>query len=90
MDPEMKKRIDAILARVKEPETLRSVGDLNLVRRVRYSPRNKLFELFMDIADARSSCFVCGTVALTIRRTIERELQEAFGRDFPGCRVRFS
>jgi metal-sulfur cluster biosynthetic enzyme len=90
MDPEMQRKIDAILARVKEPETLRSVGDLNLVKRVRYSPGSNLFELFMDIANPRSSCFVCGVVTANIQRTIERELQEAFERDFPGCRVTFS
>ena len=62
MDPETQKKIDAILARVKEPETRRSVGDLNLVKRVRYSAREHAFELFMDIANPRTSCFVCGVV----------------------------
>lgn len=90
MDPEMQGKIDAILARVREPETLRSVGDLNLVKRVRYSPGSHLFELFMAVGTGRTSCFVCGVVTATIQRTIERELQEAFAQDFPGCRVIFS
>lgn len=90
MDPETRRKIDAILARVKEPETLRSVGDLNLVKRVRYSPGSNLFELFMDVATPRSSCFVCGVVTATIQRSLERELKEAFEQDFPGCRVMFS
>ena len=90
MDPEMQKKIDAILARVKEPETRRSVGDLNLVKRVRYSSGANRFELFLDIANPHSSCFVCGVVTATIQRSIERELQEAFAQEFPGCRVTFS
>lgn len=90
MELETQKKIEAILARVKEPETYRSVGDLNLVKRVRYSPGSNLFELFMDIAAPRSSCFVCGLVTSTIQRTLERELKEAFEQDFPGCRVIFS
>ena len=87
MDPEMQKKIDAILARVKEPETLSSVGDLNLVKRVRYSTSENAFEIFLDIDNPRTSCFVCGVVTATIQRTLERELREAFEQDFPGCRV---
>ncbi|MBP1778815.1 MAG: hypothetical protein H6Q86_4826 [candidate division NC10 bacterium] len=90
MDPEMRKKIDAILARVKEPETRRSVGDLNLVKRVRHSPGSNAFEVFMDIATPRGGCLVCGIVTNTIRGTIERELKDAFEQDFPGCRVFFS
>jgi metal-sulfur cluster biosynthetic enzyme len=90
MDPEMRKKIDAILARVKEPETRRSVGDLNLVKRVRYSASRQTFELFLDIANPRTSCFVCGIVTTTIQRTLERELQEAFEQEFPGCSVIFA
>jgi metal-sulfur cluster biosynthetic enzyme len=90
MDPEMRERIDAILARVQEPETLRSVGELGLVKRVRYSPGLTLFEISLDIANPRSTCFVCGVVTATIQRSIERDLQEAFAQEFPGCRVQFS
>ena len=90
MEPEMRGKIDAILARVKEPETRRSVRDLSLVRRVRYSASRHTFELYLDVGTARSSCFTCGIVTATIQRTIERELQEAFEQDFPGCQVLFS
>jgi metal-sulfur cluster biosynthetic enzyme len=86
----MQKKIEAILARVKEPETSRSVGDLNLVKRVRYSARANAFEVFMDIDASRSSCFVCGLITATIQRSIERELREAFEQDFPGCSVTFA
>jgi metal-sulfur cluster biosynthetic enzyme len=90
MDPEMQRRIDTILARVKEPETLRSVQDLNLVRRVRYSPSLHQFEVFMGIGNPRSTCLVCGVVTAAIQRSIQRELEEAFAQEFPGCRVQFS
>jgi len=90
MDPETQSKIDAILARVKEPETRRSVGDLSLVKRVRYSASEHAFEVFMDIANPRASCLVCGVVTATIQRSIERDLQGAFEQEFPGCRVLFS
>jgi metal-sulfur cluster biosynthetic enzyme len=86
----MQTKIDAILARVKEPETRRSVGDLNLVERVRYSSQRNAFEVFMNVSNPRSTCFVCGLVTATIQRSIERELREAFEQEFPGCSVMFS
>jgi metal-sulfur cluster biosynthetic enzyme len=89
MDPEMRQKIDSILARVKEPETRRSVGELNLVKRVRYSASEQTFEVLLDIANPRTSCFVCGIVTATIQRTIERDLKKAFVQDFPGCSVSF-
>jgi metal-sulfur cluster biosynthetic enzyme len=90
MDAEMQKKIEAILAGVKEPETLRSVAELGLVRRVRYSPSANTFEVFTDIDNPRTSCFVCGLVTATIQRSIERELHKAFEQQFPGCQVTFS
>jgi metal-sulfur cluster biosynthetic enzyme len=90
MDPEMRARIDSVLARVKEPETRRSVAELNLVKRVRYSASEQAFEVLLDVANPRTSCSVCGIVTATIQRTIERELQEAFAQEFPGCRVIFA
>jgi metal-sulfur cluster biosynthetic enzyme len=90
MDETMRRTIDGILARVKEPETLRSVGDLNLVKRVRYSANQHAFELFLDIATPRTSCIACGVVTTTIEQSIRRELKEAFQQEFPGCSVLFA
>jgi metal-sulfur cluster biosynthetic enzyme len=90
MDEPMRKTIDGILERVKEPETLRSLADLSLVKRVRYSAAAHTFEIFLDVSTPRTSCFVCGVVTASIQKSIERELTEAFTQDFPGCQVIFS
>jgi len=90
MDERMRQAIDGILARVTEPETLRSVGELNLVKRVRYSASLRTFEIVLDIATPRAACLVCGVVTAAIEQSIRRELAEAFRQEFPGCEVIFS
>jgi hypothetical protein len=65
------------------------VADLSLVARVRYAEARQEFQIFMNIAQPRSGCLVCGLVTATIQRSIQRELQEAFEQAFPGCRVLF-
>jgi metal-sulfur cluster biosynthetic enzyme len=86
----VQRKIDSVLQRVKEPETLRSIGELNLVRRVRYSQSEKRLIVFMDIADPRSTCMVCSLVTEHLRSSIQRELQREMEREFPGFTVEIS
>ncbi len=84
MTEEMKSKIDAILESVREPETLRSVSSLNLVRKVSCSDAQKRIIVETDITAPKTACFVCGVVTETIRESIIRELQEEFEKAFPG------
>jgi len=86
----VQRKIDSVLQRVKEPETLRSIGELNLVRRVRYSESERHLIVFMDIADPRSTCMVCSLVTEQLRSSIQRELQREMEQEFPGFTVEIS
>lgn len=81
---EMADKFEAILRRVKEPETELSVSELNLVKRISYSETEKKFLIVMDIANPKFPCLTCGVVTEQIRRTIERCLREEFMKEFPG------
>ncbi|MCA1951159.1 MAG: hypothetical protein LDL24_11345 [Treponema sp.] len=84
---EMADKFEAILRRVKEPETELSVAELNLVKRISYSESEKKFLIVMDIATPRFPCLTCGVVTEQIRSTIERRLREEFLKEFPGYAV---
>ncbi len=85
---EMADKFEAILKRVKEPETELSVSELNLVQRISYSETEKKFLIYMDIASPRNfPCFTCGVVTEQIRSSIERRLREEFMKEFPGYEV---
>ncbi|MFQ3620206.1 MAG: hypothetical protein SNJ78_04570 [Spirochaetales bacterium] len=79
----MKKKIDKVLEQVKEPETFRSVADLNLVQKVTYSASENKLLVYLDIAEPRHPCFVCGVVTETIRKSISRDLKTEFEKEFP-------
>ena len=87
MAPDMKGRIDRILEIVKEPESGRSVSDLNLVSRVTYSEKESKLLVVTDIGTPRSTCAVCGVVTEHIRQSIMRDLLEAFTQEFPDLSV---
>jgi len=85
---EMADKFEAILKRVKEPETELSVSELHLVKRISYSETEKKFLIYMDIAAPRNfPCLTCGVVTEQIRSTIERRLKEEFTKEFPGYAV---
>lgn len=86
--PEMADKFEAILKRVKEPETELSVSELNLVKRISFSETEKKFLIVMNIAAPRNfPCLTCGVVTEQIRNTIERRLREEFLKEFPGYAV---
>jgi metal-sulfur cluster biosynthetic enzyme len=87
MDPEMVRKIDEVLTRVKEPETLLPVADLNLVSRVTYSKIYDKLVVETDITSPRFPCAVCGIITRTIRDSIQRDLETEFRREFPGMNV---
>jgi metal-sulfur cluster biosynthetic enzyme len=43
---EMRQRIDAVVERVKEPESSVSIAQLGLVRKLRYSAENRKLSVF--------------------------------------------
>lgn len=83
LSPEMINRIEKVLNKVKEPETFRSVSELGLVKKVTYSAGWQRMIVYTDIEAPRSTCAVCYVVTETIRESIQRDLQEAFEKEFP-------
>lgn len=83
MTEEMKRKVDSVLERVKEPETFRSVAELGLVGKVSFSESEKKLLVVLDIEEPRRPCFVCGVVTATIRRSLMRDLKTEFEKEFP-------
>ncbi|PIE03906.1 MAG: hypothetical protein CSA76_07045 [Spirochaetales bacterium] len=83
MDEEMKKRIDAVLDRVKDPESGYSVSELGLVQRLRYNDEKKEMYIFMDFLSHRPACMTCVGIASVIEDGIRRRLLEEFSSEFP-------
>ncbi len=86
MKPKMKQKIDAVLDRVKEPETGLSIAQLGLVERLRYSEqKKKLFVLLSDVKQSQHKC--CTIIQGIILSGILNRLTKEFNKEFPDLTI---
>jgi len=89
MHPEMTRKIDAILARVKDPESGLPLDRLGLVTRVRYNEALQEVYIFTDFTDHLPSCFTCRGIAMAIMSSLVRDLRGEFEKEFPDITIEF-
>ncbi len=89
MDPEMIKKIDAVLERVKDPESDLPVSRLGVVKRVRYSEVQKKLFVFTDFQSHMPDCRTCVFIAKLVADKILRNLADEFSLEFPDLEVEF-
>jgi len=88
-DPAVQEKIDAILKRVRDPESGLPIAELNLVQRVRVSDEHSLIYLEIPFDQHTPGCLTCAGIAMTIIVGIKRQLSEAFEQEFPGYTVEY-
>ncbi len=89
MDPEMTQKIDAILGRVKDPESGLSLDRLGVVTRVRYNEEKREMYLFTDFMDHLPTCNTCRGIAVAIMSSLMRDLKEEFEKELPDITTEF-
>ncbi|NPU86486.1 MAG: DUF59 domain-containing protein [Syntrophaceae bacterium] len=87
MNAEWTKKVDAVLDRVRDPESGLPVSDLGIVKRVRLSEQEKTLYVFLDTYGHLPRCVTCAAIAQTVLAGIARDLQAAFGEAFPGMEI---
>lgn len=89
MNPEMIRKIDAVLEQVKDPESGLSISQLGLVKRVRYVEDKKILYVFTDFQSHMPDCKTCVFIAKLVAERILQELTVAFHLAFPDCDITF-
>ena len=87
MDEEMRRKVDAVLERVKDPESGYSVARLGLVERVRYNAEKGALYVFTDFLSHQPSCMACVGIASIVISGIRRSLVEQFQAEFPDLSI---
>jgi metal-sulfur cluster biosynthetic enzyme len=87
MDPELQKRIDAALARVKEPQSDVPIVDLGLVGNVSYREKEKTIVVSLAIGYPRGECPACMAINGVVGAGIARRAEESFAREFPDFKI---
>ena len=82
-------KIDAVLDRVKDPESGLPVSRLGIVKRVRYVEDKKILYVFTDFQSHMPDCRTCVFIARLVAEKILRELTVEFHLEFPGLDIIF-
>ena len=88
MDSNMKKKIDAVLERVKEPESGLSIAELGLVERLRYSEKHKKLIIFTNPTKSPPGC--CIIIAKLLQKATGKGLTKEFQKEFPDLSIEFA
>ena len=87
MDSKMIEKIDAVLERVREPESGLSIAQLGLVERLRYSERRKKLYVFTRPIGSPPGC--CIIIAKLLQTTTGEGLKREFQKEFPDLSIEF-
>ena len=86
MTPIMKQKIDAVLDRVKEPETGLSVAQLGLVERLRYKASEQTLSVMLsDVNRGQHTC--CIIIQGLILSSVLNALTAEFKKEFPDLTI---
>lgn len=83
MNPDMAEKIEAVLDRVKDPESGYSLAELGIVERVRYNEEKKELYVFTDFLSHQPSCIACVGIASVVISGLRRRLVEELNAEFP-------
>lgn len=89
LDPATRAKLDAVLARVKDPVSELSLSELNLVSKIRYAEKSKVLAVKLAGSARGHECPACAAMNGHILVTIERLLNEELLKEFPGFSVEF-
>ncbi len=89
MDEEMKRKIDAVLDRVKDPESDLPISRLGVITRLRYNEEKKELYVFSDFLSHMPGCLTCVGIAATVIDGIKRRLRSELEAEFPQLSIVF-
>ena len=87
MDQIMKKKIDAVLDGVKEPESGLTVAQLGLVEKLSYSEKLQKLVVFTHPVKSPKGC--CLIIAKLLQDDTGKRLMTEFEKAFPNLSVEF-
>lgn len=83
----MKQKLQAVIDRVKEPESGMSVSTLGLVNRIRYIKKQK--KLLVILNPTRSGKLCCSVLSAMLLNTTKRDLAAELEKEFPDLAVEY-
>lgn len=89
MDEAMKRKIDSVLERVKDPESDLPISRLGVIERLRYNEARQELYIFADFLSHQAGCLTCVGIAATVIDGIKRRLLAELKKEFPELTIMF-
>lgn len=89
LDAGTRGKLDAVLAKVKEPLSELSLQELGLVAKFTYSAKEKTIVAVLNVDAARFECPACSAMYGEVIQGIKRNLTEELTKEFPGFTILF-
>ena len=77
----MKKKLQSVLERVKDPETNLSISELGLVERFRYYPKKRKLSVFLNPVNPGKVC--CSIISSLLLSSTLKDLMNELHKEFP-------
>jgi metal-sulfur cluster biosynthetic enzyme len=87
MDPEMIRKIDSVLERVKEPESNLSVGELGIIQKFRYNKNKRALYVFANTYGSPKAC--CFVITKLIEAEVMKRVKNELRKEFPELAISF-
>jgi metal-sulfur cluster biosynthetic enzyme len=87
MDPEMIRKIDSVLERVKEPESNLSVGELGIIQKFRYNENKRALYVFANTYGTPKAC--CFVITKLIEAEVMKRVKNELKKEFPELAINF-
>ncbi len=77
----MKKKLQSVIERVKDPETNVAISELGLVERFRYYPEQKKLSVFLNPVRPGKVC--CSIISSLLLSSTLKDLMNELQKEFP-------
>ena len=77
----MKKKLQSVIERVKDPETNVAISELGLVERFRYYPEQKKLSVFLNPVGPGKVC--CSIISSLLLSSTLKDLMNELQKEFP-------
>jgi len=76
MNPEMIKKLDKVLTRIKDPQSELPLNQLDIVERFRYSENQNTLYVYLNFSGLFSGCIACAGISIDAKSRIESNLKQ--------------
>jgi len=87
MDPEMIRKIDSVLGRIKEPESNLPVAELGIIQKFRYNESKRALYIFANTYSSKKAC--CFLITKLIESDVMNRVKNELKKEFPDLTIRF-